>query len=361
MPDEKCHKPVAQFTLNFRARSELAHVDDPIQRDISALVIAGRTLFAACDETASVERLILDDAAGDRFGDHRNFALGEVFDLPDGPDGEMDIESLAIDDGWLWVCGSHSLKRDTDDAEAVSAFDTIEWDPNRAFLGRLPLLDRGDGIVEPVGAIEPVDSPQRIARSVAFSGERGYLRKLLAGDPVLGPFLDIPCKENGFDIEGMAVHDNKVWLGLRGPVIGGYAIIIELAVKERRSKSRRLKPRKRNGKRYRLFALDLDGQAIRDLDWHDGALYILSGATTDLEAMQSVYRVFHWPTDDEIVSADALERVIDLPTIRGSDHAEGLCIVERNDSLQAVVAYDSPREDRVDDASQTIDVDLFNL
>ena len=31
-------------------------------------------------------------------------------------------------------------------------------------------------------------------------------------------------QENGLDIEGIAVEGDRVWLGLRGPVLGGHAV-----------------------------------------------------------------------------------------------------------------------------------------
>src|SRR3712207_5327103 len=104
-------KPVGQLVLDFRLTDELAHVEDAVYEDVSSLAIAGRTLFCACDETATVEHLVLDEGGG-RFSHHESFALGEIFDLPGGPTGEMDIEGIAVSDGYLWITGSHSLKRD---------------------------------------------------------------------------------------------------------------------------------------------------------------------------------------------------------------------------------------------------------
>ena len=140
--------PESTVELRFQHEGELDLVEDPLREDASALAVVDRTLFTACDETATVEMLV-EDGHG-HYGDHRNIALGEFFDLPDGPDGEMDIEGLAVDDGWLWVVGSHSLKRDKPDddddhAEALEELTDVDVDPNRWFLGRLPLRDDGDG------------------------------------------------------------------------------------------------------------------------------------------------------------------------------------------------------------------------
>lgn len=85
-------------------------------------------------------------ADGNLAGAHANFPLGAIFELPDGSGGEMDIEGIGIDGGWLWVCGSHSLKRDDPDEDGIAGMEDIDWDPDRAFLGRVPLIDRGGSL-----------------------------------------------------------------------------------------------------------------------------------------------------------------------------------------------------------------------
>ena len=57
------------------------------------------------------------------------------------------------------------------------------------------------------------------------------IRRRLRKDPVLGPFVGLPSKENGLDIEGLAVRGDTVLLGLRGPVIRGYALVVRLEMK----------------------------------------------------------------------------------------------------------------------------------
>ena len=39
-------------------------------------------------------------------------------------------------------------------------------------------------------------------------------------------------KENGIDIEGMVVLGNRALFGLRGPVIGGSAVVVEVLIRE---------------------------------------------------------------------------------------------------------------------------------
>ncbi|HDZ75336.1 MAG TPA: DUF3616 domain-containing protein [Aurantimonas coralicida] len=353
--------PAARVDLFFTHQDRLAHVDDPIWQDVSALAVTGRSIFCTCDETSTIERVSFDPKTG-RAGEHTHFVLGETFDLPEGPGGEMDIEGLAVADGYLWICGSHSLKRDKPEDDGLKDMEDIDWDANRGFLGKVPLLDRGGGVFDLVAAIEPLDgAPARAARMVPMRKSRKTpIRKMLAKDKLIGPFMDHPCKENGFDIEGLAVTGNTVLLGLRGPVVGSYAMIVRMEMKD--AKNGFLKPRKLDGgKRYRLQAIDLDGQGIRDMHWQDGRLLILSGATTDLEALQSVFAIEDYDPERNIYEDDALARVLNLPAIRGSDHAEGIAPIEIDGVAKLLVAYDSPHEDRTDAKTQRLSTDMFEL
>ena len=141
-----CAQPMRRVRLSFRSAAELAHADEPVSGDLSALVVLENTLWAANDELATIERLRTQDGA--RYGDHQPFRLGDFFELPGGPDDEMDIEGLDIDGGYLWVLGSHSLTRkkpkpgSRDHAEALRRLTEVEHHPNRHFLGRVPLLAR---------------------------------------------------------------------------------------------------------------------------------------------------------------------------------------------------------------------------
>ena len=140
---DKHSSTVRRVTLEFQDWGELPGIESPIRHDISAIGAIGSSIFVACDETASVERLT---AGGDaKYSAHKHFALGEIFDLPDGPRGEMDIEGLDVDDGYLWITGSHSLKRDRPERDKHGAklslrrMLEIDRDPNRYFIGCVPV------------------------------------------------------------------------------------------------------------------------------------------------------------------------------------------------------------------------------
>lgn len=352
--------PCGAVDLIFSDPGLLAHVHNPIVEDVSSLTVVGRSIFCTCDETATIERILLDPQSGEAAA-HRNFALGEIFDLPGGADGEMDIEGLSFSDGYLWVCGSHSLKRDDPKEGGLADMEDIDWDPNRGFLGRIPLVDRGEGVFEPVAAIEPVGGDRRTARMLPMQDTRQTLiRRMLAKDPLIGPFVRHPCKENGLDIEGLAVRGETVLLGLRGPVLGSFAFLVRMELKE--SGEGLLKPRKiEGGGRHSLHALDLNGQGIRDMVWDGERLLILSGATTDLEALQSVFALETFAPERAVYDSGALARVLDLPVVRGSDHAEGIAVIETDGARRLGVVYDSPHNSRTDKTSHRLTLDLFEL
>ena len=84
---------------------------------------------------------------------------------------------------------------------------------------------------------------------------------------VLRPFLDIPAKENGFDIEGVAARAERVFIGLRGPVLRGWAGILDLeAGAGARIEIGRLE----------MHLLHLGGLGVRDLEIDGEDLLILS-------------------------------------------------------------------------------------
>jgi hypothetical protein len=275
----------------------------------------------------------------------------------------MDIEGIAIADGYLWVCGSHSLKRDKPGDDDLAAMEETDWDANRGFIGRVPLVARGDGLFAPVARHDAMDGePERTARMVKMkrSRDKAPLRKMLAEDPLIGPFVGLPAKENGFDIEGLAARGREVLLGLRGPVLRGLAMLVRIELEEKGEG--RLKPRKlADGRAYSLHALDLNGQGIRDLAWQGGRLLILSGATTDLEALQSVFALEDFRPDRLVYPREAIGRVLDLPIVRGADHAEGIALMGEPGRERLIVTYDSPHAGRTDADANELRADLYTI
>src|SRR5262249_23058186 len=157
----------------------------------------------------------------------------------------------------------------------------------------------------------------RTAAQLHGDDKSSDLTDALAEDKHLGDFLSIPGKDNGFDIEGLAVVGDRIFIGLRGPVLRGWAVILELELKEGEDKASTLKLKKigREDRPYRKHFLQLGGLGIRDLCARGSDLLILAGPTMDLDGPVTVFR---WlggtePKEETMISADRLPIVMQIP------------------------------------------------
>ncbi|HWO11707.1 MAG TPA: DUF3616 domain-containing protein, partial [Polyangiaceae bacterium] len=142
---------------------------------------------------------------------------------------------------------------------------------------------------------------------------------------------------------------NRVFLGLRGPVLRGWATIVEIALAPADRPSQLVLGRLERGKaRYRKHLLRLDGLGIRDLRADGNDVLILAGPTMTLDGEVAIYR---WVGGLDVAKEDTLtdlepgrlERVLTLPHGRGEDHPEGFT---RLPSGEILVVYDAPADAR---------------
>jgi Protein of unknown function (DUF3616) len=321
--------------------------DQEFALDLSAAVQIGTDLWLGTDEGTRLARLRPDGQGG--YGDVAWYPLGELLELPRADDEEVDVEGLALDEEVLWLAGSHSPKRqDADDdqseRERIRSLGRVKRSGNRYLLARLPL------------AREPGSSgliPDRGAR-LAGGRRRNLLTDALRDDKHLGRFLRIPGKDNGFNVEGLAAAGGYVFLGLRGPVLEGRAVILVVAPEPDPEDDTLLRlGRVGIGNRtYRKLFLELQGLGIRDLQLDGGDLLILAGPTMKLRSDAVVVR---WrdaarQADDMLISRDRLEHVLDLPYGSGSteavDHPEGIAVEGEGRDRSLLVVYDSPSPQR---------------
>lgn len=327
---------VQQVELRFHADSRAART----HTNLSAVRVDGPGLWVAGDETATIEHLALVDG---RYDEQRSFELADFVDLPAGRHDEADIEGIGVHGGWLWAVGSHSLKRkkvkSTEPHKAKKRLATVVREENRFVLVRLPLAGQGTAGVTPVRR-----DGDRTAAILAGRGDN--LADMLADDPHLAPFLALPGKDNGLDIEGIAVKDDRLYIGLRGPVLRGWAVLLEIRPRTDSDDPHRLRLTPIDGEPYRTHFLDLDGLGIRDLCPDGDDLLLLTGPSMDLDGP---VRVVRWRdalvTDaPAVLPADALETVTALPFGHGTDHPEGLAVMDDGTLL---VVYDSPAPERL--------------
>ena len=330
--------------------------DDPTL-DLSAAARHGDTLFLGSDEGVCLERLI---RAGDGWARHRRLPLDAILDLPTAD--EADIEGLAQDGGWLWVLGSHARTRPKigktdDDRIDLDAFATLKDTRPRCLLARVPLAPdpEADGAVLPVA----VDGDRR-AGMLRRTRHGNRLARMMKRSALLRPFTRIAAKEGGVDLEGIAVAGTRVAIGMRGPVIQTYAVLLEFEIAAKGSGRLTIA-----GPLHKRL-LELEGLGIRDLKRDGSDLLILAGPTTGLDGPCAVYRWRDWlgdpPHDERGVRRHRPERIIELPFGRGDDHPEGLLLIDGPDGgREIVVICDSPAKARLDRASRTVRCDRFRL
>ncbi len=353
---------LSRLLLQFQSEA------DDLLAELSAVArTPDGSLWLGSDEYLTVERLT--PMGHGVYGHHTAFHLKDYLPLPD-LESEIDIEGLDYSDGYLWLVGSHSLKRNKTKGKKAESdirrLSEIKQDPNRFLLARLPVLN---GEIVPTYSrptySHPNDTdPLSAARLLPTDGYN-QLIKVLAEDEHLGLFVSmgLPSKENGLDIEGLAVHGSRIFLGLRGPVLRGWAIILELELEKSAPDTLILKSL---GERpYRKHFVELNGQGIRDLCLLNDDLIILAGPTMALEGSMQMFCLRHvldfnsdtlW--DQE---SDRLQLLFNLPFTIGADHAEGLELIPCFDTAAALmVVYDSPHPNRRP-APNAVFADIFQL
>ena len=139
----------------------------------------------------------------------------------------------------------------------------------------------------------------------------------------------IDSKENGIDIEGIAVRDGVPYVGFRGPVLRGNDVPV-LVVKQFDIASD-----------HELRFVNLGGLGIRDLVAVHGGFLVLAGAVGDA---QLPYELWFWTGDDALEGTDRAANVVtrigNIPTEGGK--AEGITVTnETDDTYDLIVVYDS--------------------
>lgn len=340
--------------------------DDDLIEELSAIAFTpDGSLWAGSDEFLTLERLSrLDHCI---YGDHKQFEISDYIELFNSDD-EIDIEGMDYSEPYLWFTGSHSKKRGKADGDKpekdIESLIKIKTDLNRYLIARIPVFQG-----EPLKSCSHPSDPEKTVTAAALktSDTSNQLMEVLEDDPHLGAFvkLDIPSKENGLDIEGLAVCGDTLFLGLRGPVLRGWAVILEVEVEESEPGVLTLKEIGEDGEKYRKHFVNLNGLGVRELCLRDEDLIILAGPTMDLEGAMQVFLledVLEHSCDtlwDQ--SADDFKLLFDLPFTIGSDHAEGLALMPCLGEAEALmVMYDSPDATRRTQP-HTIMADVFRL
>lgn len=331
-----------------------------LRENLSGIEIAGDTVFVVSDEGAALE-VLTRTGRGHVFGAHRRFPLARSFALKQaGKHTEADLEGISRDGTRLWLLGSHCRIRKPDPDEAAEKGDDLDAcailprrkTRNRHLLGCLDLDDPPD---DPREGFRP-----RAAARLPFTRNGNALIDLLAAtDAQLAPFLDLPAKENGLDFEGLAVHGDRAFVGLRGPVIAGRSLVLELRVAIDRD-ARRIALVPFAGVPFAKHALPLQGLGIRDLAFRGDRLLVLAAPTLPLDGVAAV---FEWRADRRgprggIVEEKRCRPLLRLPGGEGRGYPEGMTVLPDADAI-AVVVDDPP--DALTPGDTGFLVDVFAL
>lgn len=333
--------------------------DSLVQSNLSGAAFTRDWLWVAGDEACGLDRLHRLEPVGRealRFGEVRDFPLADLLDLPGEAAEEADLEGMAVTEGYLWVVGSHGLKRknakpDRGHADNARRLAKVALEGNRRLLACLPIEPDAQG--EPCLVRQARDG--RKALRLKGDTRSNLLTRALDDDHHFGPYMAIPGKDNGFAIEGLAVDGPRLLLGLRGPVVSGWSALLEIEV-EARTDDLRLVPLDDRGTLIRKHFLQLDGLGVRDLHFSGDDLYILAGPTM---VLNGDILFFTWPVARPSLAAngepvrfeEALTESAPLPHGRGINRAEAICDVPPAPSGGKacwLVLDDAPGADRKD-------------
>ncbi|WP_271628118.1 DUF3616 domain-containing protein [Bradyrhizobium sp. CCBAU 11445] len=222
-------------------------------------------------------------------------------------DKDPDAEGVAYEKGFFYVTGSHGRSRKSD-KENLSSYVVfrIAVDPQTGAPKTEPNAKKVEGV-------EP--SPR--------------LREVIEKSNDVGSKFNKPLAEGGVNVEGIAVRNDRIYFGLRGPSLNRQAFVLSVDASALFTKDDDLKPAS--------TPLDLgENTGIRDLAVVNNGILILAGPTRDEDVPYSV-----WLWDGSSKTAKSLA-TLDLSTAPKEAKAEILLPLEEDAAnIRVLVMFDS--------------------
>jgi hypothetical protein len=276
--------PSLRVEREIPLRGKLAHA-----KELSGVTFWGDLAIVCTDEGAELNVLDAD-----------TYQLVDKVSLLDNPKDEVDMEGAASDARYVYVVGSHSLHRAAPDDDAKKKKNRKR--PPQAkphedsySLFRLTLDNRGQ-----------ISGSERIS-----------LAKILTADETLAAFTQIPGKENGVDVEGIAVKQGVLHVGFRGPVLrGDLTPVLSLRFDDPAD--------------YAVTLLPLEGRGIRDLTAVEDGFLILTGPMGEEDGE---YKLYHWRGDEfasPVAEADGRLTLLGDVDAKGDAKPEGIAPIAEN-------------------------------
>jgi Protein of unknown function (DUF3616) len=273
-----------------------------------------RTCLLADDETQGAQIVILKNGkleAGD--------FIRMIYSAHDEGLIELDAEGVAYANNFFYVIGSHGRPRREDDN--VEAKNKAKAEASRhIFRVRFDL--------------RAVDDDGKLTGAVEIKPSTA-LPKFIKGQPELASSFDRALNNNGLTIEGVAVRDEQIYIGMRGPVLeddNAAILSVPLAAlfdgQQGEAKLHRVGLDKRRG--------------VRDLAAFGTGFLVLAGPVNDPpdgKIDDGDYAVYWWDGDHPARLLGSLE------SFGKKVKPEAILPIDRqDDKLRVLLFFDGPEE-----------------
>lgn len=280
-----------------------------------------RLCLVADDETQGAQIVILKDG---------ELVAGDFIKLTDAQHDakphELDAEGVAFESGSFYVVGSHGRPRHNDDPKEEAASNAKAQATRQIFRVTLDAssVDMKSGKLVSQPAIKP-------SRDLA-----GILR----GQPDLSSSYDRALEDNGLTIEGIAVRDGRLYVGMRGPVLGTNAAVLSVplfAVFDGQQAPLRL----------HKIPLEKDTlgkpRGVRDITRHANGFLVLAGPVNDPPKKRKIqpndYSIYVWDGES------GLKRARDVPAYGKKVKPEALLSLDGDaQRVRVLLLFDGPEE-----------------
>jgi hypothetical protein len=285
--------------------------------NISGIALYDKFLVLGSDEGAGIQ--VLQNSAPNVYVSQAKQLL-----VLGSDDEELDIEGLAKAEQYIYVVGSHSRIRQKVKQKKYSKTNhkrlaTTRREASREQLFRLKLDAEGRLVKDSIKILS--------------------LRDIFANHPVLALFKAIPSKENGIDIEGLAVNEknHELFIGFRGPVLReNFTPVMVMKFADGNFTQSKLK--------HEIRYLDMGGLGIRGMSRIKDGFLVLGGPVGD---KSTPYYLFFWDGKDMVPGKDNpkvsehIKRVCEIPLPSNTAKAEGVEFLQlKNGRVHVLIVYD---------------------
>ena len=301
-------------------------------KDTSGFEISEDVSGIACDERAAMPRLCLvadDETQGAQIviRHEGRLVVGDYIRLStsqhDGDPLELDAEAVAFEDGHFYVTGSHGRPRHHDNPKKDEESNAKAAATRQIFR-----------ITLPASAVDMTTGKLGTAARITPSS----LTNILQSQGELASSYDQALEDGGLTIEGLAVRDRRLYVGMRGPVIGTDAVVLSVAA------SAVFDDAPAQPTLHKLsLQTDAAGQArgVRDIVRFGEGFLVLAGPVQDPPKKTGIrpgdYSIYLWDGKESVT------RRTDLPVIKKKTKPEALLPLDSDaDRVRVLVMFDGP-------------------